>query len=327
MNSLSSVNGANTGAEDVSLGTPLYVTSQAIGNYGSTVTANATAAAQVHQTSDAAKVSAGAEINANQNVNAIYVSGEADSTAEVNHQAYEVSNGRLDAAAWQASATDALAITSASVHYSPSPNAYNATATNNYYGSYSGDRGSQEHTVTQDESGMTRARAEMYGGTMWNSQTNATAVANNVNLQNTGGSLVVDNHQTQSGAVLAQSYLQADEYGSAFATASGIGNQMSAGNNDIYVRVNNDQLSTGGVDVSAEFVGNTGYDGYVTADAVGNQALAYACSTCQADMGVTSNQVNNSDVNATATASVAQGRTVVSTARATGNSATWYVSR
>jgi hypothetical protein len=42
-------------------------------------------------------------------------------------------------------------------------------------------------------------------------------------------------------------------------------------------------------------------------------------------MGVDNTQVNNTDVNATATASVARGRTIVSTARAVGNSASYYV--
>jgi hypothetical protein len=54
--------------------------------------------------------------------------------------------------------------------------------------------------------------------------------------------------------------------------------------------------------------------------------MGYACSTCKADMGVDNTQTNNSDVSATATASVAKGRTIVSTARASGNSATYYVS-
>jgi hypothetical protein len=44
-------------------------------------------------------------------------------------------------------------------------------------------------------------------------------------------------------------------------------------------------------------------------------------------MGVSNNQTNNSDVSATATGTVNTGRSIVSTATATGNSATFYVSR
>ncbi|ESQ82772.1 hypothetical protein AEAC466_16665 [Asticcacaulis sp. AC466] len=317
------INGTNTGSEDLSLGTPVYATTQAIGNYASGNAQSAHLTADTTQKSSAAQVVATTDIQAPNN--AIYVSGEGNATAEVNHTAYEVSNGRLDSKSWQTSSSDAHANVSATVHYSPSPNAYNASATNNYYGAYSGDRGSQEHDVTQDQTGMTQARSEVYAGNVWNMTATSRAVGNAVNLENQGGSLVVTNTQSQLGAVQSQAVVQADQYGAAYATAQGIGNQMAAGNNDVYLRVDNTQISSGGVDVSAAFDGNVGYDGYVSAEATGNQAIAYACSTCQADMGVNNTQVNNSDVNATATANVARGRSVVSTARATGNSATYYV--
>ena len=99
------------------------------------------------------------------------------------------------------------------------------------------------------------------------------------------------------------------------------------GNNDVTLTLDNTQVSSGGVEVAATFVGNNGYDGYITADAVGNQAIAYACSTCDANMGVNNNQTNNSDVSATATGTVNAGRSIVSAAHATGNSASLYVSR
>lgn len=317
------INGVNTGAEDTSLGTPVYGNTQAVGNYlGSTANgANLTATAS--QTASG-PVQARTDVYAPNN--AIYVSGEGDATTEVNHAAFEVEDGKLTSTMTQASTSDSQANVDATVHYSPSPNAYNASATNNYYGAYSGDRGTQEHNVTQTQSGSTIARAELYGGNVWDASTTATTVANNIDLQNQGGSLIVTTQQTQSGPVQAQAVTQADQYGAAYATASGIGNQMLAGNNDTYVRVDSSQLSTGGVDVTAAFNGNDGYDGYVSADAIGNQSLAYACSECKADYGVDSTQTNNSDVNATATASVVQGRSIVSTAHATGNSATYYVS-
>jgi hypothetical protein len=317
------ITGTNTGDEDTSLGTPVYATSQAIANYTSGVTETGHLTANTRQQSTADQVIATTDVQSPNN--AIYISGEGDSTAEVNHTAYQVSNGRLDSTSVQQSATEAHSNVSATVHYSPSPNAYNATATNNYYGAYSDDRGSQEHDITQTQSAMTQARAEVYAGNVWNMQANSAAVGNDVNLQNAGGSLVVTTNQTQSGAVQSQAVVQADEYGAVYATASGYGNNMIAGNNDKYIRIDNTQMSSGGVDVTASFEGNAGWDGYVTADAVGNSAMAYACSTCEANMGVDNTQTNNSDVNATATASVSKGRTIVSTARATGNSATYYV--
>lgn len=318
------INGVNTGDEDLSLGTPVYATSQAIANYQSGVTNGAHLTADTRQSSTADQVAASTHVIAPNN--AIYLSGEGNATTVVNHTAYEVTNGRLDSKSWQSSDSEARADTSATVHYSPSPNAYNAMATNNYYGAYSDDRGSQEHDITQTQSAITRARAEVYAGNVWNMQANATAVGNDVNIQNAGGSMVVTNDQTQTGRVLSQAEIPAaDQYGAVYATATGIGNAMAAGNNDKYVRIDNNQLSSGGVDVIASFDGNVGWDGYVTADATGNSAIGYACSSCKADMGVDNTQVNNSDINATATASVAKGRTIVSTARAVGNSASYYV--
>ncbi|MGA9658950.1 MAG: holdfast anchor protein HfaD, partial [Asticcacaulis sp.] len=317
------IEGVNTGDEDLSLGTPVYATTQAIGNYATGVTNGAHLTAATHQDSTAAQVETITDVQAPNN--AIYVSGEGNAVTEVNHTAYEVTNGRLDAQSWQTSATAAKANVSATVHYSPSPNAYNASATNNSYAAYSDDRGSQEHTVTQDQSAMTQARAEVFAGNVWNMTATSNAVANTVDLQNQGGSLVVDNKQTQTGAVQSQAVVQADQYGEAYATANGIGNQMSAGNNDKYVRIDNNQVSSGGVDVSASFDGNVGWDGYTSATAVGNQAVGYACAECQADMAANNTQLNNSDVTATSNATVARGRSLVSSARATGNSATFYV--
>lgn len=316
--------GTNTGAETLSLGTPMYVTTQAVGNYMSHVAQDGDAGVTNHQTSTASTVSAWNDIQSPNN--AIYESGEGDAVAEVNHQAYQVSNGRLDAQSWQSSSTEARADVSATVHYSPSVNLYKASATNNSYEAFSDDRGSQAHEVHQDQAAMTHARAEVYGGNMWNVASQGAAVANNTDIQNAGGSLDVINDQHQGGNVQSQAYASADEYGTADVSASGIGNRLAAGNNDVTLHLDNTQISDGGVDVTATFEGNTGYDSYISAEAYGNQALAYACAECKADANITSTQVNNGDVNATSTVNVNQGRSIVSSARAVGNSATYYVS-
>ncbi len=323
--STAKLNGINPGQEDLALGDPAYATSQAMANASELTTRDAHLTSQTSQTATAPLVDAVTDVKALNN--AIYTSGQGDATAVANHTAYEVTNSRLDAKSWQYSASDVQANVDASVHYSPSPNQYNASATGNYYGALSTSGGSQEHETHQSQDGQTIARSELYGGNMWDSATRAQAVANTVDLQNQGGSLVVSNDQSHNGFVQSQAYTSADQYGSARADATGIGNQMSAANNDVYVRVDNNQISSGGVDVSATFEGNTGYDSYISAEAYGNQALAYACSECKADIGVNSNQVNNSDVSATTNVTLnSQGRSIVSTARATGNSATFYVS-
>jgi len=320
------ITGANDGGDAAtSQGTPVYANSQAIGNYLTSVSHAASLTANATQTATGAEQAWTGVIAPN---NSIYTSGEGDATAEANHAGFEVTQGALTATMTQASTGDVSAKVTTAVDYSPSPNLYASYATGNYYGAYSGDQGSQDHTVTQSQTGATAARTEVYGGNMWQVESQSNSVANNVDVQNTGGALIVANDQTQSGPVSSQAYLRAEQYGQAYVTASGIGNQVAAGNNDIYVRLDNTQLSSGGVDATATFDGvESGYDAYVTADAVGNQALAYACSECQADYGVTSTQTNSSDVSATATAVVNQGRSIVSSARATGNSATYYVSK
>ncbi len=300
------------------------MTTQAVGNYMTHVADGGDAAVTTHQASTGTAVSAWTDIQSPNN--AIYQSGEGDAVSEVNHQAYQVSTGRLDAQSWQTSGTESRADVSATVHYSPSDNLYSASATNNYYGAYSDQQGSQAHEVHQDQSAMTHARAEVYGGNMWNVAAQGTAVANNTDLQNAGGSMDVINDQHQGGNVQSQAYISAYEYGTADVSASGIGNRLAAGNNDVTLHLDNTQISDGGVDVTASFDGNTGYDSYISAEAYGNQALAYACAECKADVNVNSTQVNNGDVNATSTVNVTQGRSIVSSARAVGNSATYYVS-
>ena len=321
------INGVNTGAEDVSLGTPVYATTQAIGNYGSFVTTGANLTANTNQRSDAATVSATTAISAPNN--AIYGPDQStvDASVEVNDTSYQVTNGSIDSHSVQSSTTTAAANTSVTMHYSPSPDVYTAEATNNYYGAYSDTVGSQTHNVQQSDDGATQARAELYAGNVWDSSASGTAIGNNANIVNAGGSLTVTNLQEQSGDVQGQGYISADQYGTANVSASGVGNTVTAGNNDVTLNFDNTQVSSGGVEVAATFVGNNGYDAYITANAVGNQAIGYACSECQANVNANSSQTNNSNVSATANATVTAGRSIVSTANATGNSALFYVSR
>jgi len=327
VNATVDINGVNTGGEDISLGTPVYATTQAIGNYGAFVTNNGAFTANTSQTSDAASISATTAISAPNN--AIYGPDQTtgDASVEVNDTSYQVTNGSINSHSVQSSTSQAIANTSATVHYSPSPEVYTAEATQNYYGAYSDQVGSQTHDVAQTAAGDTTARAELYGGNVWNSTVSGTAIGNNTNIVNEGGSLDVANLQNQTGDVHAQGYIAADQYSIADVSASGIGNSLIAGNNDVTLTLDNTQVSSGGVEVEATFAGNTGYDGYVSANAVGNQAVAYACSECQANMGVTNSQTNNSNVSAVATGTVNTGRSIVSTATATGNSANFYVSR
>jgi hypothetical protein len=85
----------------------------------------------------------------------------------------------------------------------------------------------------------------------------------------------------------------------------------------------------GGVEVIAVFAGTDGYDAYGQATAVGNDVTGYACSDCTGTMDVTNRQTNNADVGASSSVTVGnQGaRSVVGTSVATGNNASFYVTR
>lgn len=308
-----------------SLGTPLYVNSMATGNATSFVTQGANAHTDATQASTADHVRADAQINSENN--SIYQSGEVRSSTLVNSQAYEVTNGRIVNTAEQTSSTESRARSGVVLHYSPSPVLVSAAAGNNSYTSTSTDRGSQEHTVTQTSSGRTEAYVSLNGGNLWHSATEADARGNAIVVANSGGSLVAETVQSNSGQVQATSTLTGYEYGLMDSTAYGVGNVASMQNNDIYVRLDNSQINSGGVDVTASFEGAYGYDTYVTADAVGNQVIGSACGDCGADMIANNNQVNSAAISARSDARVTgSGRSTVTTSRATGNSASYYVS-
>ncbi|MDC7693284.1 holdfast anchor protein HfaD [Asticcacaulis sp. DXS10W] len=308
-----------------SLGTPLYMTTQAVGNYGAGTTTEGKLVSRTAQAVSGVKVHADTQVNSPNN--SIYGSGEVNTTSVVNHQAYEVTNGRLESTADQQSAAESRARTGVVLHYSPSPNLYTASAMNNYYGSNSTDRGSQEHTVTQGATGRTESYVSANAGNAWHMAAQSDAAANTISLYNTGGSLVTDTSQNNTGQVQSMSVLSGYEYGEMHSTATGVGNSLTAGNGDKYVNIDTEQFNTGPIDVQASFEGHAGYDAYVSAEATGNSAYGYACAECEADMTVRNTQVNNADVSAsTSTNITGSGRAIVSTSRAIGNTATYYVS-
>lgn len=319
------VNG-NTDPENArhSLGTPVYLSTQAIGNYGAHTVVEGKAVTDTQQTVTGEQVQARTRVNATNN--SIYSSGEVNSLAVSNHQAYEVTQGRLESTAVQETSAHTRAGTRVVLRYSPSPNLYTADATGNYYGSNSTDRGSQAHVVDQTATGRTESVVAGHLGNGWNVATQSYATANRLNLYNKGGSLTVRSQQENTARTDATSALTSYQYGAAHSEAVATGNQLQAGNADVYLRINSEQFNSGPIDATASFVGQDGYDAYAIADATGNSAVGYACGDCRADMTVTNHQVNNGGVSATTDVTInGSGRAIVSTARAVGNSATYYV--
>jgi hypothetical protein len=187
----------------------------------------------------------------------------------------------------------------------------------------------QRMGVRQRSSGaLVEAATSANAGNAWDLAGRANAGANQILVGNQGGSIVVETDQGNTSDVRAASVVTAYDYGQATSYARAAANEVQAGNNDRYVEIDNTQVNSGGVEASARFAGTQGYDVYLGAEAVGNSVTGYACSTCTAYLEATNSQINNGDVTATVAGTVnGQGRAVIGSATATGNSATFYVSR
>lgn len=204
-----------------------------------------------------------------------------------------------------------------------------AQAVGNAVTTTTGSTSHQNLTIGQYSAGQViEADASMNAGNAWDIAARARAAGNRVHNTNQGGSQLAYIGQTNDSYVRSAATVTAFDYGQATAHAQGAGNEVTVGNNDIFVEIENSQFNTGGVDVVTEFQGGRGYDAYVGADAVGNSVTGYACSDCGGQVNATNSQVNQGDVSARATATVGvSGRATVVGANATGNAATFYVSR
>ena len=193
----------------------------------------------------------------------------------------------------------------------------------------SGRTSGQNLTIGQRSTGdFIEAEASSNAGNSWDLAARARASANQASLYNQGGSVVVASDQRNTSYVRSSALTTSYDYGAATVVSRASGNDLSVGNNDIYLELDNNQLNTGGVISTATFSGTNGYDAYVGADAVGNNVVGYGCSTCNGYMEVRNTQTNQGDVSAIANTTVAgSGRAVITGANATGNSATFYVSR
>ena len=145
---------------------------------------------------------------------------------------------------------------------------------------------------------------------------------------NAGGSQVVTTRQSNIGGVQSQASTYAYDYGDLRAVADGVANHVSVSNQDVWVEIDNSQFNSGGVSVQAELTAHNGYDAYVGANAAGNSVTGYACSDCGGILNANTTQTNNGNVSATAVTNIGgQGRAVITGTTATGNTASFYVTR
>lgn len=217
----------------------------------------------------------------------------------------------------------------AETQYIPAQAAFTTQAIANAVAVNSLAASSQNLSLRQRSTGdLVEADTSANAGNAWDLAGRARATGNQAVLFNSGGSVVNASDQANSARIRANAVTTAFDFGAAEAYARAAGNELSVGNNDIYVQIDNAQFNSGGVDSTATFSGTNGFDAYVGADAVGNTVTGFACSECEGHLEATNTQTNDGNVSATANTVVAgSSRAVITGANATGNAATFYVSR
>jgi hypothetical protein len=205
----------------------------------------------------------------------------------------------------------------------------NVTATGVTSATYGGS--TQALNITQTAIGQTMAGQVINSD---NGQTfvgTAAASANNVSASNQGGDLNVVTTQTNEGFTQGDSVVTAVAFGSVQVTGSGVGNSMVAGNQGPSTELSNVQVNDGEIQGRASFTGGGGvysYDVAASSSAVGNGATAFTCSDCGGVLSASNSQTNNNTIEATSLVTLnGANRTVVNSATAVGNSASFYVTK
>jgi hypothetical protein len=252
-------------------------------------------------------------------------------TAVANNQSLSLTNGAAGVRTNQTNGADVLADGGAIMQYVSGTAAVSGVAVGNNLSSVGDSNSAQRLAISQtNESSLVQASKFTAYGNAQTSITSTTAVGNASNVLNQGPLLDVTNQQVNSAYVRSQSEGTAYQFGAAQVSAYGAGNSAIAGNSGAELMLDNTQWNAGGgVEVIAVFAGTDGYDAYGQATAVGNDVTGYACSDCTGTMDVTNRQTNNADVGASSSVTVGnQGaRSVVGTSVATGNNASFYVTR
>jgi hypothetical protein len=193
-----------------------------------------------------------------------------------------------------------------------------------------GDSASAQRLAISQINGSSLVQASKFTayGSVQTAQTSTTASGNALSALNQGSLLDVTNSQANSAYVRSQAEGSAYQYGAAEVSAYGAGNSAIAGYSGAELVMDNTQWTdVGGVEVIASFAGTSGYDSYVQASAVGNDVTGYACSDCNGSIDVANRQTNMGDVSARSDVSSGSGRKITGVSTATGNNASFYVTR
>lgn len=306
---------------------PVAVQSNAGGNYLAVSGYDANVTVEATQRNTGALVGALTEVG-DENAR-LLAGGVVSATATSNTVSLYGEGSVVKGAVEQSSSATVRAYSRLDSQYVPAAAEVQAQAMGNAIGVNSGQTSGQDLAFDQTSTAdFIEAEASANTGNGWDLAARARAVGNYANSYNSGGSVVTGSAQDNASFIRSAATTTAYDYGRAQAYASGAGNQLSVGNNDIYVEIDNSQINTGGVEVTSTFQGTNGYDVYVGAEATGNAVTGYACSECQGYLEARNTQTNSGDVSArTNTVVSGSNRSVISSATATGNSATFYVSR
>ncbi len=331
LSSSQTMNG-NTGAATTVVATgdtqgPLNTTTQARGNYLAAGAYGADLTIEANQVVGPTEVTA---TNAQTNEGARLLGGTSmGSTAIANTTAIGGTGARVEGLVSQRSDAGVRSETFLASQYVPATAEVIAQSLGNAIAVNSDAASSQGLTLRQRQAGdAVTANVSANAGNAWDLAGRARATANQSVLYNQGGSVVVTTDQSNLSQVRSSTVVTAYDFGAATANAAGTGNEVSIGNNDRYVEIDNAQVNSGGVEVTSEYAGAFGYDVRVGAEATGNAVTGYACSECEGQMVVTNDQTNSGPVSARSTTTISgSARSVVTSATATGNTATFYVSR
>lgn len=305
---------------------PVNVTTQSRGNYVAAGAYSGGLVIESDQDTGPSEITAGTTIAAP----AARMLGGASvsSTAVANTASIGGSGGDVSGTVIQRSSAGVRAETFAAMRYVPETGEFIATVIGNSAAANSSTSG-QFLTVRQRQAGdSVTAATSANAANAWDLAGRARANGNQTLLYNQGGAVVATTDQSNLSRIRSSAVVTSYDFGAATAYAAGAGNEASIGNGGDYVYIDNAQVNSGGVEVTAEFDGTNGYDTRVSSDAVGNSVTGYACSACQATLEATNNQTNSGAVSALSTTTIrGEGRSAASSARAVGNTATFYVSR
>ncbi len=247
-----------------------------------------------------------------------------------NSQGFGATGSTVNATVSQTNGADTTANGGTVYGYVADQGSFSAAAVGNNVTSVGVANSVQTLGITQRNTGALVQGAQFTNlGNSQDTNTSATATANNFNATNEQGAFVVGVDQGNDAFVHAQSVETSFEFGGATVSAYGVGNSTFAGNAGTSINLTNTQVNgAGGVESTASFTGDNGFDAFTSATAMGNAATGFACSTCGGVMSVHNSQTNNGDAAATATTSITtSARSVRGTATAVGNNASFYVTQ